>query len=379
MRRTSLLRPGMSTRILANIMRESCASALSQPVMSVITILIITGMCCAVLLTSGRAVGAEQRVLATLDSAGTKSIIVRAKGDAGLDSSVMDRVSRIRDIAWAGGFGPARDVHNEALVDGTKVPIRDYFEDAVGESNRKLQLSAGEPAHASTSALTMLGMLDRMGAVVGADGITHSVVGPLDAPSFLDFLEPVILLPRPSTPSSIGLPISVLVIVARKPELVAPVAAALPSLLGVSDMSEVTISTSADLATLRRLVHDQLSAYGRGLLASIFGVTAALVAVVLYGLVALRRRDFGRRRALGASQRWIVGFLLLQVAILSGLGALSGCMISVLALSLANEPLPSGDFVVAVAVQAVLLSIVAAAAPAAIASRRDPLRELRVA
>ena len=348
--------------------------------MSAITILIIAGMCCAVLLTSGRSVGAEQMVLRTLDSAGTKSIVIRASGDAGLDSSVMSRISRIRGIAWAGGFGPASDVHNAALADGTKVPIRDFFQEGAQNSMPDTwTFDPGGPALASLSALKLLGMSDRVGAVVASDGVEDLVGGPLAFPSYLEFLEPVVLLPRQSGPTSTALPISVLVIITGKPELVSPVAAALPTLLGVNDMSKVTISTSANLATLRLLVRGQLSTYGRGLIGSIFSVTAVLVAVVLYGLVTLRRRDFGRRRALGASQRLIVGLLLLQVTVLSGLGALGGCALSIFGLWLGGDPPPSGEFVVAIAVQAMMTAVAAALVPALVASRRDPLRELRVA
>lgn len=92
----------------------------------------------------------------------------------------------------------------------------------------------------------------------------------------------------------------------------------------------------------------------------------------------LRRNDFGRRRALGASQGLIVGLLLTQVAVLSAIGAIIGCAAAAIGLAATGDPLPGLDFFAAVAALAVAVGAVAAAIPAVAAARRDPLTELRV-
>ncbi len=67
-------------RMLA-IIREAMASARSQPVASVVSIIMVAGMCATVLLTTGRTAGAEQAVVASIDSAGTRAVVVRADAD----------------------------------------------------------------------------------------------------------------------------------------------------------------------------------------------------------------------------------------------------------------------------------------------------------
>ena len=104
------------------LMREAIASARSSRVASIVTIVMIAGMCAAVLLTTGRTVGAEQAVISSIDSAGTRSIVIRAEADAGLQADVLNRIANLDGIAWAGAFGPAVDATNALNVDGVRVP-----------------------------------------------------------------------------------------------------------------------------------------------------------------------------------------------------------------------------------------------------------------
>lgn len=92
----------------------------------------------------------------------------------------------------------------------------------------------------------------------------------------------------------------------------------------------------------------------------------------------LRRNDFGRRRALGASQGLIVGLLLTQVSLLSAAVASIRCAVAAIGLAATGDPLPGPDFFAAVAALAVAVGAIAAAIPAVAAARRDPLTELRV-
>jgi hypothetical protein len=69
--------------------REAGAAARSQPVASVLTLLLVAGMIVAVIRTTGRTVGAEQDVLHSIDSVGTRTVTIRADQDAGVTNSAL--------------------------------------------------------------------------------------------------------------------------------------------------------------------------------------------------------------------------------------------------------------------------------------------------
>lgn len=359
------------------VVREALATARSQPVASAVSIVMVAGMCATVLLTTGRTVGAEQNVISSIDSQGTRLILVRAEPAAGLTVSVLDRISNLEGVEWAGAFGSARDVTNSDIPDGAKVPVRLAWSDQFDQIGVPPSPIEGSTAWASSLALEQLGMYDRAGGVTDDDGTTYAVAGQITTPDFLSMLEPLVIVPqsRELHPESA---VSVLVVIASRPDLVAPVSQAVQSVLAVDDPTKVKISTSASLAALRALIQGQLGSFGRNLVIVVFAMTAVLVAAILYGLVMLRRKDFGRRRALGATRGLIVGLLLSQMAILSAIGAALGTGIALAALAFSGDPLPGSAFVVALNLLAIAVGTIAALIPAVAASRRDPLKELRV-
>ena len=361
------------------VLREAIAVARSQPIPSAVTVIVIAAMCATIFLTTGRAVGSEGRVLGTIDSAGTRSIVIRADAGAGIDQSVVRRISKIEGVEWAAGFGPAVDVHNASVEGGQRVAERAIW----SSSYSALGIRAGLPivgtekrVFASPAALSQLGMLDYAGAVESFDGDRSSIVGKVQTPSYLRFLEPMVLLPM--APSSARSAITVLVVVATTPSLVAPVSRATQSLLGASDPSLVKVSTSEELAKLRASIQSELGGFGKNLVILVFAITALLVAAIQYGLVFLRRKDFGRRRALGSSRSLIIALLLAQTSFLGVGGALLGTAIASATLSITGDPLPQLGFFIAVNLLAVAIALVGTLPPAIAASRRDPIKELRV-
>jgi len=356
---------------------EALASAIAQPVASALTLLMVAGMVVAVMLTTGRTVGAEQRVLSSIDAAGTRSITIRAEDAAGLTSEVLDRLAGVDGIEWAGAFSSASDATNSAVPDGVRVAVR-Y---AYGAQLERLGIPERSPApgrlaYASAAALTQLGLPDAAGSVTLRSGASFGIGGALRTPDFLAAFEPLVLVPRDEA-SGVE-PVNLLVVIARSPELVAPVAEAVVSVLAADDPGKVTMRTSEALAELRGLVQGQLGSFSRGLVLAVLALTAALVAVLLSGLVMMRRKDFGRRRALGASRGLIVALLLVQTAQLAVAGVVAGLIAACSVLLLSGDPVPRAEFSAALGVLAVAAATAAAAPPAVLASRRDPVRELRV-
>lgn len=353
--------------------REAAASAISQPVASVVTILMVAGMIVAVLLTTGRAVGAQRQILGSIDSTGTRSIVVQAETGAGLTADVLDRIGNIEGIEWSAALSAAVDAKNSIVSDGSRVPVRLAYGSDLGRLGAP---ASSEPrVYASRQALDELGLADIAGSVTTTEGVTYSVGGQLAAPDFLASFEPLALVPQPENS---GQSIGVLIVIAKSPDAVAPVADAVLSVLAVDDPTRVSVQTSETLAELRALVDNQLSSFSRGLVLIVLGLTGTLVAVILYGLVMMRRKDFGRRRALGATKAWIISLLLIQTAILALVGVVLGSAVSLVSLLAASDPLPGAEFFLQTGILAIATAMLAALIPAVAASRREPIRELRV-
>lgn len=359
------------------VLREAAATARSQPVASVLTVLMIVGMIIAVMLTTGRTVAAEQQVLGSIDSAGTRSITVRAESSAGITSDVLDRLNKIDGIEWAGAFSGSIDATNTLNPEGTRVPARYVY----GTDFERLSIPSGSPvpgelAYASTLAMDQLGMIDYSGAITLTSGTSYGVAGTLTVPDFLASLQPLMLIPQPA--STGAEPINVIIVIAESPELVAPLSDAVLSVLAPTDPTKVSIQTSEALAQLRSLIQGQLGSFSRGLVLAITGLTGTLVAILLYGLVMMRRKDYGRRRALGATRGLIVTLVVTQTGLLAFTGITLGMAASLLILTITHAPPPGLAFMTALSILALVAALLAALVPALVASQREPIRELRV-
>lgn len=363
--------------MIGALIREAASSARSQPVASTITILMVVGMILTVMLTTGRTVGAEQHVLESIDSAGTRSITVRADASSGVTSAVLDRIDGIEGIEWAAGFSSATDSTNTAIPDGIRVPVRRAY----GDHLARLGIPQNSPvsdeqAWASDTALEQLGMPDDTGIITLTTGLTAGVGGRIDIPDFLQEFEPVVLIPQRDISGEE--PIALLVVIAESPELVAPVSDAVLSVLAPQDPTKVTVQTSEALAQLRGLIEGQLGSFSRELVIALLTLTGLLVAALLSGLVMMRRKDFGRRRALGATRPLIIGLILAQTGILAFTGIIIGTTASAVTLIATGDPWPGLAFTMALGTLTLATTLVAALIPAIIASRREPIRELRV-
>ena len=365
-------RPGFGA-----IVAESVRTATTQPVATIATMIMIAGMCTAVLLTNGRAVAAENQVVAAIDDVGTRAIVVRAEEDSGLRSDVVAGLSRVEGVEWVGGFGTARDVENAAFHGGARAPLRQVWSEdlsVLGVAPPSRDVAA--TAWLAADSLSQLGFAAPAGAVRNiATDQTYGVGGELHRPSYLSFLDPLVVAPAATDEPG---RIAVLVVIAADPALVQPLSAVVQSALEGVDPSSVKIQTSQQLAALRALIKGQLGDSGRSLVALVFTATAILVGAVQFGFVMLRRKDFGRRRALGASQRLILALLLLQTSLVAAVGAITGSAIAISIMWIVGDPLPNPAYAVALAILAVFVGALASLLPAIAAARREPIHELRV-
>ncbi|MCP1412899.1 ABC transporter permease [Paenarthrobacter sp. A20] len=344
------------------------------------SIIVIAGMCVAVLLTTGRTAGVGQSVLESIDSAGTRSIAIRSDPDSGLNTAILERIKNVEGVEWAGAFSSAFDSRNARVIGGNPVPIRELYTFDPEYLGLEQTWAPAEGAFASSAAIAELGMSYPSGGLYSAGASrSYELVGDIQVPDFLQFLEPLVLVPRSIEGEHEGPnAISLLVVIAERAELVSPIAATLTSLLGITDISKVTLETSEQLASLQSKIHSQLKSYSHELVMGIFFVTVVLVMAVFSTHVMIKRREFGRRRALGATRRFITMLLICQAGIMSLVGAGTGAIVSAGVLHWERAPQPPPDFYLGIVVLAVLVGVIAVVLPAYLASHRDPVRELRV-
>ena len=361
---------------------EVVKASVASPVPTLAAVVVTAAMCLSIVLTDGRTEGAQRDVVQRIDEAGTTAVIVRADPRAGLSPDILNPLSDVSGVEWALAAASAVDVRNSAIKGGQRVPMRELWTvnaAALGIPAR-WQTAPVPTAWASETALRRLGLPEGYGGVRSDSGTSVALVGRFTPPRQLAFMEPLLVTPEAprEEASSAASPVVVLVVNAVSPTTLKAVERTVRSLLQSFDPTLIEISTSGETARLRSEVSRSLDHSGKSLVSAILALSAILLALVWLAVVMLKRRDFGRRRALGASQRLIASIVLLQVLLLSTVGAALGLAGASVSLVVSGDPLPSFDYLVALAVLAVVTGLVAASLPAWLAARRDPLRELRV-
>ena len=160
--------------------------------------------------------------------------------------------------------------------------------------------------------------------------------------------------------------------------LVADVAHALTASVQSEDPKKVTIERPQGLNELRAAVAGELRKGAQELLVLVLGVGLALVSITMYGAIAARKRDFGRRRALGASRSSIVVLVLIQAGVAGAIGAITGCAAGLVLMAQTSGLTPGIGFLFGVVGLALVTAAIGALPPALSAALADPVRIVRV-
>ena len=357
------------------VIAEAARTAVSQPVASTVTALIVAAVCAVILSTTGQTVQAERQVLAQIDAAGTRSIIITdTQGTAGFTPDAVDRISRLSGVEWVVGLGPATDVRAAGNPGGPPAAVRALHGDPPPQLRMDRTRLRPGVALVGPDAQTTLGLIHPFGGVVGDDVGDLAVVGPFVASDPLSFLNRSLL----TAPREDERTLRSIHILTVRPSDVAAVTDAALTVLGPDDPTSVGVETSETLAAIRAAVQGQLGRFGRRLVTIVLAVGLVLAGLNVYGAVTTRRRDFGRRRALGASRPLIVGLVAAQTLVVAVVGAAAGTLATAFVLTRVTGNPPDPPFAVAVATLAVLATTVAALPPALVAAYRDPVRVLRI-
>jgi putative ABC transport system permease protein len=214
-----------------------------------------------------------------------------------------------------------------------------------------------------------------VGGVAADTGDTYAVVGWLRADEPLAFLNRSLLAPPDPDADA---EVRTIHLAAVTPQAVAAVADASLAVLDPQDPTAVGVQTSENLAQIRAAVQGQLGRYGRSVVTLVLAAGLGLTALTLYSSITARRRDFGRRRALGASRPHIVALVTLQVLTTAVPAAAIGTIATVIIIHQTTGQAPATAFTVAIPTLAALTATAAAIPPALVAAYRDPVRILRI-
>ena len=164
----------------------------------------------------------------------------------------------------------------------------------------------------------ILGLSTPVGGTTATSG-GYPIIGSFQAEDPLSFLNTSLITPPGPTDTNLRS----VHILANTPQDVAQVADAAISVLAATDRTSLAVQTSETLANIRAAVQGKLGQYGRQLNTLVLTAGLILTGLNIYGTINNRRRDLGRRRALGASRPTIIALITTQTLLGATLGALT--------------------------------------------------------
>ena len=365
-----------------SLLTEGVAGARAQPIITITTALIIAIVCLVVLATTGQSAASEQAVVAHIDSLGSRLVVAfDQSGDAHIQPASVKDVAALDQVSWAFGLGPVVDVYNADSPREDVVPARTLF----GGASAAFPLTIGREPTANEAiigaeAARTLGLRDGVGVVT--DGTqAWPVVGVFQATGPLDGLNGSVMVAAGATAAGAGVQppeARYVYAMARDVGAVDLVSQALPAVLRSQQSSAITIDEPSGVIELREAVAGELGRSSRLLMALVLAVGLSIITITVTGGVAGRRREFGRRRALGASRTAIVVLVLLQTATAALVGAIVGTGAGLVVVHHLAGRQPGAAFTCGVAALSFLIALVGSVPPAVLAANRDPVQILRV-
>lgn len=363
---------------VGDLVRDAFVGARAQIATTLTLVLVLATVCFSILVTTGQSAASEARVVDQIDSAGTRLIALSDDGGkAGILPVAPQTLASISDVTWVAGLGEAVDVTNPLVPD-----VRIASRAIVGALPPDLTIVQGRPplpgeAIAGIDAARALHLADGAGLVapIGALSDQIGVVGVFQATGPLAHLNNTVLVATdPATIESLRY----LYVMASDVSTVDRLESVLTTSTPAANPAALTVEAPSGAIALRDVIAGRLGAASRQLMAVVMGVGAVIIAVTMLSATASRRRDFGRRRALGATRSTLVAGLLLQTSIGAMLGIVLGTGLGLATLQVTTASLPTLQFTTGVAGLALLLTLLAATPVATHAAHRDPLRILRV-
>lgn len=355
--------------------REAWASAWAHRGTTIVLAIIACAVTIVVLLTAGRAAAAEQQVLAEVEATKPRLITVTILDThPGIQQDAIDRISQVQGTEWTLALGPPIDVRNGVAGTGTAIAQRELLTplppEVVVEPGR--HPAPGE-AIVGRAAQDQLAMAHPAGTVVNNQHYTN-VIGGFTSSGALDDLERLsLVVSEPESESRATL----LYVLADDASNVESVTDAIIAVIGIAE-DQVQISTADELIALGEVVTGTVGSFGRQIALGTVAAGMVLIGLAMTLALVSRRRDFGRRRALGASRSALVALTLIEAGIPVIIGATAGTVLGGAAIAIFAGAPPPILFTAGAFVLITVTGTSSAVVPAVLAARRDPLRILRV-
>lgn len=357
-----------------SVLGEAVRAAAAGRVASLLVVALCAATCAATLLTVGRTAAAEEQLLARLDAAGSRLLVVTDEQRVGLVTPAAIRtIAGLDTVERAVGVDTPVDVTNAEIGPGaTRAPAWRV----TGRVADTVRLVAGRwprPGEAlvAGAAVARLGLAHPAGAVADPAGRQYPIVGAYKARAAFDQLDAGVLIAGDHRTAADSVHVVITTVGA-----VRVTEALVVTTLAPADPGAVTIASPTALADLQQLLGGDLGDYGRGTLLLTLGGGAFLIAVVVLAEVLLHRRDLGRRRALGSTRPGLVTLVLARTLTAAVPGTLGGVVAGVAAAASWAQP-PPAEFTAATALLTLLAAAAAAVTPAVLAAAQDPVTVLR--
>lgn len=361
----------------ATLLREAWSSAWAARVPTFLILLATAAMTFATAATAGRSAALAEQLDTRIQDAGARVIAVTDLGNEGfLDPAAVETITALSSVDSIAAVTHASTVTNAVL--GWGGPTVNAWGIVGADPSTAVELRSGRwpgPGEAlvSTTAAATLRMSAPSGALVTREQQAYAVVGSFAASGPLEWLNQGVVY----TPSGQAVAEEARVVVSDL-RFLGPTERTLRQLLAPTDPANLRLTAARDLAEVSQGLGGDVRVAGYETTLIVLLVGALFVGAVTLADVLIRRRDLGRRRALGITRFDLMALITLRTLISTVLGAALGVMV-VHAFSAISDAPASLPHTMASAVLVITSAILAALPAGLLASRRDPVSVLRTA
>ncbi|MFV0307948.1 MAG: FtsX-like permease family protein [Desertimonas sp.] len=308
-----------------------------------------------------------------LQSPAVRTLMVTYRG-GGFAPFFVRVLGELDGVEYVVGLGAGEDVRSAVLDGRDPVVLRHAV--TVGWADDVL--APADDARPADAAISIGGAVDRLGfrqgvgAVELANGLQRNVTGNVPAPRGFPVGGPALLVP-----ASAGDRLDTVVVRVTSTTYLPIVRSVVLGAATGRVGDEIQVSESESLAAATDRLTSLGAAQDRSLKLGAIAIAVATNGAIGVYVVTTRRRDLGRKRALGASSTQLLAMTVAGHATVTLLGSLVGLVAAVVIGSRAGSAPPSLSLVTAATAASTGAGLLGILPPALVAASRSPLSELR--